>query len=174
MQTTRKQRVSMSEQIRLITECRRSGMTDADWCREHGIAPSTFYNWVSRCRKAAADQIPAPSYGHQDSPRPKQDVVAIDLVPDTIPEQSGAPAALQEHQLLCRLIWTLTIHIRSRSQCSPCPSASKTTWIRHSLPGHFVSCRNSHVRRYIRAGKDLYRLRPHRYAQVDRRTVHHR
>ena len=155
MQTTRKQRVPMSEQIRLITECRRSGMTDADWCREHGIAPSTFYNWVSRCRKAAADQIPAPSYGHQDSPRPKQDVVAIDLVPDTI-------------------IWTLTIHIRSRSQCSPCPSASKTTWIRHSLPGHFVSCRNSHVRRYIRAGKDLYRLRPHRYAQVDRRTVHHR
>ena len=95
MQTTRKQRVSMSEQIRLITECRRSGMTDADWCREHGIAPSTFYNWVSRCRKAAADKIPAPSYGHQDSPRPKQDVVAIDLVPDTIPKQSGAPAALQ-------------------------------------------------------------------------------
>ena len=27
MQTTRKQRVPMSEQIRLITECRRSGMT---------------------------------------------------------------------------------------------------------------------------------------------------
>ena len=95
MQTTRKQRVPMSEQIRLITECRRSGMTDADWCREHSIAPSTFYNWVSRCRKAAADQIPAPSYGHQDSPRPKQDVVAIDLVPDKIPEQSGAPVALQ-------------------------------------------------------------------------------
>ena len=70
-------------------------MADADWCRERGIAPSTFYNWVSRCRKAAADQIPAPSYEHQDSPRPKQDVVAIDLVPDTIPEQSGAPAALQ-------------------------------------------------------------------------------
>ena len=133
MQTTRKQRVSMSEQIRLITECRRSGMTDADWCREHGIAPSTFYNWVSRCRKAAADQIPAPSYGHQDSPRPKQDVVAIDLVPDTIPEQSGAPAAL-------------------KSQCGPCPSESKTMWIRHSLPGRSAFYRNSHARRYIRAG----------------------
>ena len=70
-------------------------------CRSRsGLSPNaagagTFYNWVSRCRKAAADQIPAPSYGHQDSPRPKQDVVAIDLVPDTIPEQSGAPAALQ-------------------------------------------------------------------------------
>ena len=43
--------------VRLINECRQSGMTDADWCRENDIAVSTFYNWVSRCRKAAADQI---------------------------------------------------------------------------------------------------------------------
>ena len=55
---TRKARVPMSEQIRLINECRQSGMTDVDWCRENDIAVSTFYNWVSRCRKAAADQIP--------------------------------------------------------------------------------------------------------------------
>ena len=50
---TRKARVPMSEQIRLINECRQSGMTDADWGRENDIAVSTFYNWVSRCRKAA-------------------------------------------------------------------------------------------------------------------------
>ncbi len=54
MTTTRKARVPMAEQIRLINECRQSGMTDADWCRENDIAVSTFYNWVSRCRKAAA------------------------------------------------------------------------------------------------------------------------
>ena len=59
MAGTRKARVPMAEQIRLINECRQSGMTDADWCRENGIAVSTFYNWVSRCRKVAADQIPA-------------------------------------------------------------------------------------------------------------------
>ena len=64
MAITRKARVPMTEQIRLINECRHSGMTDADWCRENDIAVSTFYNWVSRCRKAAADQIPAPNYGH--------------------------------------------------------------------------------------------------------------
>ena len=64
MTATRKARVPMAEQIRLINECRQSGMTDADWCRENDIAVSTFYNWVSRCRKAAADQIPAPNYGH--------------------------------------------------------------------------------------------------------------
>ena len=65
-------------------------MTDADWCRENGIAVSTFYNWVSRCRKAAPDQIPAANYGHLEAPRPKQDVVPIDIVPDHIPEQHTA------------------------------------------------------------------------------------
>lgn len=87
METTRKARVPMEEQIRLINECRQSGMTDADWCRKNGIAASTFYNWVSRCRKAAADQTPAPNYGHLETPRPKQDVVPIDIVPDHTPEQ---------------------------------------------------------------------------------------
>ncbi len=90
MAGTRKARVPMAEQIRLINECRQSGMTDADWCRENGIAVSTFYNWVSRCRKAAADQIPAANYGHPEVPRPKQDVVPIDIVPDYIPEQHTA------------------------------------------------------------------------------------
>ena len=62
-------------------------MTDADWCRENDIAVSTFYNWVSCCWKAAADQIPLPNYGHLEVPRPKQDVVPIDIVTDYIPEQ---------------------------------------------------------------------------------------
>ena len=42
MAGTRKARVPMAEQIRLINECRQSGMTDADWCRENDIAVSTF------------------------------------------------------------------------------------------------------------------------------------
>lgn len=44
MKTSRKARVPMLGQIKLINECRRSGMTNADWCREHNISPSTFYN----------------------------------------------------------------------------------------------------------------------------------
>lgn len=82
MATTRKARVPMAEQIRLITECRQSGMTDANWCRENDIAVSTFYNWISRCRKAAADQIPAPNFGHHTEPLLKQDVVPIEILPE--------------------------------------------------------------------------------------------
>ena len=90
MAGTRKARVPMVEQIRLINECRQSGMTDADWCRENDISVSTFYNWVSRCRKTAADQIPAPNYGHCEIPRLKQDVVPIDIVSDHLTEQNTA------------------------------------------------------------------------------------
>ena len=82
MSTTRKTRISMPEQLKLINQCRQSGLTDADWCRENDIAPSTFYNWVSRCRKAASAQIQEPSYGHLESSRPKQEVVHVEIVPE--------------------------------------------------------------------------------------------
>jgi len=88
MAGTCNRRVLMTEQIRLINECRHSGMTDADWCCENDIAVSTFYNWVSRCRKAAAAQIPPPNYGHLEIPRPKKGVVPIDIVPEHFPEQN--------------------------------------------------------------------------------------
>ena len=85
MARQRSPRVPMEEQVRLINECRRSGMTDADWCKSHGIAVSTFYNWVKRCRKREAAKIQAPSYGHSDTPATKQDVVSVNIVPD-VPE----------------------------------------------------------------------------------------
>ena len=37
MANTRKSRVPKEEQLKLINECRTSGMTDIDWCREHGL-----------------------------------------------------------------------------------------------------------------------------------------
>ena len=54
MSNTRKARVPMKEQLRLINECRQSGMTDADWCRENGIAISSFRYW---CKKFDAMRI---------------------------------------------------------------------------------------------------------------------
>lgn len=107
MATFRSKRVPMLEQINLINECRKSGLTDADWCRENGIAPSTFYNWVSRCRKASAG-IPEPNYGHQDIPQPKQEVVSVDIVPEMLPEP---PASFQLQQANMNLDNSHTIEV---------------------------------------------------------------
>lgn len=89
----RKPRVPMSEQIKLINECRRSGLTDADWCREHQIPPSTFYTWIKRCRKAAqGEQLIEPRYGHSIEAQPKQDVVPVSIVQEQIPEEKQLPS----------------------------------------------------------------------------------
>lgn len=43
--------VKAKEQYRLVMECRSSGLTDHQWCREKGICPGTFYGWVRRLRQ---------------------------------------------------------------------------------------------------------------------------
>lgn len=50
-------KVYRDEQIKLIMECRKSGLTDYQWCNQRDINPSTFYNWVSNLRRAG-DSIP--------------------------------------------------------------------------------------------------------------------
>ena len=45
-------RVCKDDQIKLIMECRQSGLSDYQWCEQNGIHPGTFYNWVSKLRKS--------------------------------------------------------------------------------------------------------------------------
>ena len=40
--------VRKDEQIRLIMECRQSGLSDYQWCQRQDINVGTFYNWVSK------------------------------------------------------------------------------------------------------------------------------
>ena len=47
-----KQRVCKEDQIKLIMECRQSGLSDYQWCEQNGIHPGNFYNWVSKLRKS--------------------------------------------------------------------------------------------------------------------------
>lgn len=79
---------SLDEWMDLVTECRQSGLTDAAWCHEHGIAPSCFYNAVSRLRKHAC-RIPDPSgkTSTLDLTSHKQDVVQIAIKPDKSPAE---------------------------------------------------------------------------------------
>ena len=58
VKTMRSPRVPAEEQYRLIMECRKSGLSDHQWCLNNDINPGTFYNWVSRLRKSNSVDIP--------------------------------------------------------------------------------------------------------------------
>ena len=79
---------SLDEWMELVTECRQSGLTDAAWCNEQGIAPSSFYNAVTRLRKRAC-QIPAPvgKASTLDLTSHKQDVVQIAIESEISPAE---------------------------------------------------------------------------------------
>ena len=66
-------RVPADQQFQLIMECRNSGLSDYQWCKEHGIHPGTFYNWVSRLRRKACCEIPESISKAEPSPTPAQE-----------------------------------------------------------------------------------------------------
>lgn len=76
-------RVNREEQLKLIMECRSSGLSDYQWCEAHGIHAGTFYNWVSKLRKAGVT-IPNSESKHLGTPV-HQEVVKLDLVPEPAP-----------------------------------------------------------------------------------------
>ena len=60
--------------LKLITQCRSSGLTDRQWCIENGIPVSTFYYHVRALRKKACEVPEA-----VDATAQKQEVVQIPL-----------------------------------------------------------------------------------------------
>ena len=85
----RAQRIPFDQQMELIMECRRSGLSDSQWCLEHDINPGTFYNWVKRHRQKACEDIPpAKDKTLRSNHAPVQEVVRID--PTQMPPQLPA------------------------------------------------------------------------------------
>ena len=76
-------RVCKDDQIKLIMECRQSGLSDYQWCEQNGIHPGTFYNWVSKLRESGYS-LPDASKRSEMKPA-VQEVVKVDLI-DSIPE----------------------------------------------------------------------------------------
>lgn len=76
-------RVNREEQLKLIMECRSSGLSDYQWCEAHGIHPGTFYNWVSKLRKAGVT-LPDSESKHLGTPV-HQEVVKVDLASNPAP-----------------------------------------------------------------------------------------
>lgn len=81
-----KQRVCKDDQIRLIMECRQSGLSDYQWCKKNGIHPGNFYNWVSKLRKSGYT-FPEPASKSNALPN-IQEVVKVNLIPSENPESS--------------------------------------------------------------------------------------
>lgn len=79
-------RRSDEEWFRLINECRRSGLSDSQWCKQHDIRDSTFFCAVKRLReKAYAIPDRENSIDVLSGSLPKQDVVRIDIEPESLP-----------------------------------------------------------------------------------------
>ena len=75
-------RKTSEEQYRLVMECRQSGLTDCDWCRENGININTFYAWVRRLRKETCHTIPDPGRHHADNGICVNEVVKVEILPE--------------------------------------------------------------------------------------------
>jgi hypothetical protein len=73
-------RTSLEEKYDLLLECRKSGLSDRDWCFSKGIPQSTFYLWLRKLRAAACYEIPETVVDNpQNSVVLKQDVVKLNL-----------------------------------------------------------------------------------------------
>lgn len=87
--------VRRDEQIKLIMECRQSGLSDYQWCQRQDINVGTFYNWVSKLRKAGYT-IPD-SKSKSEGAVVVQDVVKVNLVSEdmssSVIEQNTRPLA---------------------------------------------------------------------------------
>lgn len=84
------------EQYQIIMECRSSGLSDYQWCMDHGIKPGTFYNWVKRLRRSSCYDIPPAASRGSRTPPEKQDVVKLEILSDQaaqILETERSPAA---------------------------------------------------------------------------------
>ena len=79
------------EWLSLIQQCRKSGMTDAQWCLNNGISRHTFYNAVKRLRKCSYEVPSRRPRDIYDLTSAKQDVVKVDIIPDVLPPKEALP-----------------------------------------------------------------------------------
>lgn len=55
-----KKQVIEAEWVERIRQCRESGLTVSEWCRQNSINPKTYYYHLRKIRKEICEQIPVP------------------------------------------------------------------------------------------------------------------
>lgn len=71
-------RVCKAYQIKFIMKCRRSGLSDYQWCEQNVIHVGAFYNWVSKLKKNGYTFPKSQSRTNDASSL--QDVVKVDMI----------------------------------------------------------------------------------------------
>ena len=99
--------ISKDDQIRLIQECRNSGLSDYQWCSLNGISHSTFYRWVTKLRTETCTPVPSKVIPVSE----KQEVVKLEIMEELPVIKSSA-----DGEMLKPLFWLLYIKGRRSLQ----------------------------------------------------------
>ena len=146
-------RVPVEEQYRLIMECRKSGLSDHQWCLNNDINPGTFYNWVMRLRKNSCGDIPEKNQlsTYEQS---HQEVVKIEMNSISVPTEINKNTDTAAMELM---IGNMNLRISNETD--------------RFLPKQSRYLRSFHARRYTSCRRALYCDWVYRYEKVNRRTV---
>ena len=79
------------EWYRLIMDCRKSGLSDSQFCQANGIPNSSFSTVVKRLRKKSFAIPEVTDVDIHDLTLQKQDVVKVDIIPDVQSPQEFIP-----------------------------------------------------------------------------------
>lgn len=74
---------SLDLRFKLVLECYKSGLSIPAWCKENGIAPSTFYGWIKQVSNKGYD---VPAFTRRGAAY-KQEIVKVSVVdsPNIVP-----------------------------------------------------------------------------------------
>ena len=73
------------EWMKLVLECRKSGMSDRQWCSANDISYYTFASAIKTLRRMNYEIPKSRDLDIHDLTLPKQDVVKVDIVSDIQP-----------------------------------------------------------------------------------------
>jgi hypothetical protein len=79
------------EWYRLIMDCRKSGLSDSQFCQANGIPNSSFSTAVKRLRNKSFAIPEVTDVDIHDLTLQKQDVVKVDIIPDVQSPQKFIP-----------------------------------------------------------------------------------
>ena len=71
-------RYTDEEKLSLIKQCRSSGLSDYEWCRQNNINNSTFYYWIKQLRIQACECVLVTTTCSFQ----KQDIVKVNILPE--------------------------------------------------------------------------------------------